>query len=311
MSNKFNEPWTHRERIELLVNVLQGTHQDLVPYLVHIIQDSRLVPQWTDIALPEGPSACLPSPSHFRGLLSNQRMAMLTSTGRSLRDCQLLFDSLIQQRPPPQSFTTLQPSLSASFPSAAAQHRPFPEQPHFQPQPTPRAIQPRPSRSTDSPIPASTNGDGLTIVRTVGPDLTGERRKKRGRPTKEEVEERTAMLAAEGKVYEPKKRPIKKFRASTGTPIPLSERTPPSPAVQTPLPQTVEAKEDSSSGKRRSKRQSIGLQTQGEPASPTTRTGDEKAAESPSDRLLARFNPQEREPDRIIFPPANTDAPVP
>jgi hypothetical protein len=55
MSNKFNEPWTHRERIELLVNILQGQHQDLVPYLVHIIQESRQAPQWANIALPEGP----------------------------------------------------------------------------------------------------------------------------------------------------------------------------------------------------------------------------------------------------------------
>jgi hypothetical protein len=79
----------------------------------------------------------------------------------------------------------------------------------------------------------------------------------------------------------------------------MSERTPTSPIVQTPLPQTVEAKEDSSSGKRRSKRQSslVG-QAQGEPSSPVARAGDEKAAESPSDRLLARYNPHEREHDR-------------
>ena len=62
--------------------------------------------------------------------------------------------------------------------------------------PPPRAIQPRPSRSTDSPNPASTNGELISSTRTVGPDLGGERRKKRGRPTKEEAEERDRVLAA-------------------------------------------------------------------------------------------------------------------
>ena len=225
-----------------------------------------------------------------------------------------MFDNLMQQRPHPQSFPSLASQVSASFPPAFPQTRPYAEYPHLQPQPAPRPIQPRPSRSTDSPNPASTNGETLTIVRTVGPDTGGERRKKRGRPTKEEVEERTALLAAEGKTYEPKKRPSKKFRASTGTPIPVSELTPTSPTVQTPLPQTVEAKEDSSSGKRRSKRQSSlqGLQTQEGPSSPTTRTGDDKPAESPSDRLLARWNTNERDTDRSSGPSTTTaDAPVP
>lgn len=235
---------------------------------------------------------------------------MLTTTGRSMRECQLMFDSLLQRRPPQHSFSALPPQLSASFPPTLAQPRPHSEQAVFQAQPAPRPIQPRPSRSTDSPIPASTNGEGLTIVRTVGPELGGDRRKKRGRPTKEEVEERTALLAAEGKVYEPKKRPSKKFRASTGTPIPVSERTLTSPTLQTPLLQTAEVREDSSSGKRRSKRQSslIGAQAD-EPMSPTSRPVDERAAESPSDRILARYGIAERETHRIPHPHPTTGPP--
>jgi hypothetical protein len=54
MSNKFNEPWTTRERIELLLNVLQGQHPDMTTFLVRIIQEQRLTPQWGAIALPEG-----------------------------------------------------------------------------------------------------------------------------------------------------------------------------------------------------------------------------------------------------------------
>jgi hypothetical protein len=227
-----------------------------------------------------------------------------------LRDCEIVFDQLLQHRPPQHPFPAMGPQLSASFPPTLAQPRPYAEQTIFQAQPAPRAIQPRPSRSTDSPIPSTTNGEGLTIVRSVGPDLGGDRRKKRGRPTKEEVEERTALLAAEGKVYEPKKRPSKKFRASTGTPIPLSERTPTSPALQTPLPQTAEVKEDSSSGKRRSKRQSSLVGAPGEePVSPTARVAEERGAESPSDRLLARYSTGERDAIRPTHPPPNIGPP--
>ena len=230
-------------------------------------------------------------------------LAKLTELGRSLRDCQHMFNHLLQ-RSHSQSFPLSAPPASQSFPPAFPQHRPYVEHSHLQPQLAPRAIQPRPSPSTDSPNPASTNGESLTIVSTVGPEISGERRKKRGRPTKEEVEERSALLAAEGKVYEPKKRPLKKFRASTGTPIPTSERVTTPAAEQTPLLQTIETKDDSSSGKRRSQRRSSVLEshTQVEPSSPTTRAGEEKSAESPSDRLLARWNPHEREPDRPSGP---------
>lgn len=219
----------------------------------------------------------------------------------------------MQQQPQTQSFPPMISQLAQSFPPTIPQHRPYGDQQLMQTQPAPRPIQPRPSRSTDSPNPASTNGETMTLLRTAGPEMGSDRRKKRGRPTKEEVEERTAILAAEGKVYEPKKRPSKKFRASTGTPIPMSERVASSPLLQTPLPQTVETKEDSSSGKRRSKRRPslMGLQTQPEQPSPTARPMEEKAAESPSDRLLAR-NPHEREPDRPIgslFGAANVSGP--
>jgi hypothetical protein len=55
MSNKFGEPWTTREKVELLVNVLHTSHHDIVAYLVHLVQENRLVqPQWENVALPEG-----------------------------------------------------------------------------------------------------------------------------------------------------------------------------------------------------------------------------------------------------------------
>jgi hypothetical protein len=55
MSNRGNEYWTSREKIDLLLNVLQSQQQDLIPYLVHLVQENRIAqPQWLDIPLPEG-----------------------------------------------------------------------------------------------------------------------------------------------------------------------------------------------------------------------------------------------------------------
>ncbi|ETN43619.1 uncharacterized protein HMPREF1541_02778 [Cyphellophora europaea CBS 101466] len=290
MSNKGHELWTNREKVDLLVNVLQSHHgPDLVPYLVHLVQENRIVqPQWIDIPLPEG---------------------------RSMRASQDMFGTLMQnpraQAPYPQSAT-----LASPYPPTIPQTRIFTEPAQLQH--IPRAIQPRPSRSTDSPAPASTNGEGLTIVRTVGPEFGVEKRKKRGRPTKEEAEERDRLLAAEGKVYEPKKRPSKKFRASTGTPVPVGgESSNLSPSAQTPA-RTIESKEDSSSGKRRLRRQAsqISVQPPPHPMSPRTRPSDdpERSAESPSDRLLARLGnrgggeriPLTAEPAIKIQPPPTT-----
>ena len=212
-----------------------------------------------------------------------------------MRACQEQFNYLLQN---PRSTQTYPPSAGASVTSPYPQMhqtRIFTEPAALQHMP--RAIIPRPPRSTDSPAPASTNGEGLTIVRTVGPEFGVEKRKKRGRPTKEEAEERDRLLAAEGKVYEPKKRPSKKFRASTGTPIPVGgEPSNASPSSQTPA-KTIDSREDSSSGKRRLRRQASGLSIyppgSQQPASPIRRIGEdpaERTAESPSDRLLARIS---------------------
>ena len=55
MSNRGSEYWTSREKTELLLNVLESQRQDLVPLLVHLVQENRIAqPQWMDIALPAG-----------------------------------------------------------------------------------------------------------------------------------------------------------------------------------------------------------------------------------------------------------------
>ncbi|RMZ85197.1 hypothetical protein DV738_g425, partial [Chaetothyriales sp. CBS 135597] len=252
MSNKFSEPWSLQEKIELLINILQVQHQhlhrDFVGFLAQSVRQNQLLP-WNEVPLP---------------------------SGRSLLSCQAICDAL-------NATSRLQQPFGPANP------------------PQPGAAYPRPSRSTDSPNPVSTNGESLTIMRTTGPEMTGEkRRKKRGRPTKEEAEERDRQLAAEGKVYEPKKRPTKKFRASTGTPGPASEAALSPVARQTtPVPRAPPAatEESSSSGKRRSKRHTSFAR--GHPVSPTRRgpdPSDSTGAESPSDRLFAHFGERDRLP---------------
>ena len=182
-------------------------------------------------------------------------------------------------------------------------------------QPTQRPIQPRPPRSTDSPIPPTTNGEAFRILRPFAPPDPpgGDRRRKRGRPTKEEAEERDRRLAETGQTYEPKKRPSKKSRPSE-TPGPLSEALMTvSPVMSTPSQQHIELKEETSSGKRRARRQreEEDASLQAIPRSPPEDSGDGRstdAAQSPSDRLLARpersqpFGPVTRETRQLQNP---------
>lgn len=71
-------------------------------------------------------------------------------------------------------------------------------------------------RNTQSPLLSVTNGESPTLARTAGPDALGDLPKKRGRPKKAEAEERDRLLALQGKVHQPKRRPVKKARPSLG-----------------------------------------------------------------------------------------------
>lgn len=195
----------------------------------------------------------------------------------------------------PRSFSAMgptsyaQPSLLGPQPPtrAVSEH-------DFNPPPAQRTLQPRPPRMTDSPLPSTTNGEAFTILRPFAPELGVERRRKRGRPTKEEAEERDRRLAATGQTYEPKKRPSKKPRPSD-TPHSLSETfSTRSPGVETPSAPRTDPQEETSSGKRRRRYQNYEDPPHGlQPKSPVEDSGNEKSidvAQSPSDRLLLRSN---------------------
>ncbi|OAP63704.1 hypothetical protein AYL99_02931 [Fonsecaea erecta] len=265
MSNLFNQPWTLSEQIVLLTNIIQGAGQDVPAFLVRAMEQSNIQPRWDDVALPAGrtPPAC-------RQMYNYLRSQYRTFPGTGVQGF------------PQQPLAPYPEVRAVSVPESDA------------PQPTRRAIQPRPPRSTDSPIPPTTNGEAFRIFRPfTQPEPLGEKRRKRGRPTKEEVEERDRKLAEVGQTYEPKRRPTKKSRPSE-TPGSLSEAlATTSPVMQTPRLQQVTPKEETSSGKRRSRRQ----RDEGESSrqalsgSPGDESGDGRstdAAQSPSDRLLAR-----------------------
>lgn len=192
----------------------------------------------------------------------------------------------LQSRPlPPQMPITFahNPNIAPAVPI----QRQYPEPESFHGQP--RQLQPRLPRSTDSPGPSVTNGEGPVLLRAHAPEIPQEIKKKRGRPSKEEAEERDRALAAEGKVYQPKKRATKKFRASTGTPGPEASAggEASSSILQTPS-RRIDFGDEGSSGKRRSARQQ-GESTEDNPRSGITEPEDthSQGAESPSDRLLA------------------------
>jgi hypothetical protein len=171
-----------------------------------------------------------------------------------------------------------------------------------------RRIQPRPPRSTDSPNPPTTNGEQFRILRPFAPpEPLGEKRRKRGRPTKEEAEERDRRLAETGQTYEPKKRPAKKPRPSE-TPTSFPEgAVATSPVMSTPLQhRDIEPKQETSSGKRRPRKpreedEAAAVAHHAVPRSPLDDSGDGRstdAAQSPSDRLLAR--PERSQPISAI-----------
>lgn len=161
--------------------------------------------------------------------------------------------------------------------------------------PAQRPLQPRPpARSTDSPIPPVTNGESPVFVRSIGPDVQSELPKKRGRPSRAEAEERDRRLALEGKTHQPKKRPSKKLRPSIMEPLELKTEEILTPALQTPVTQSTAPRDESSSGKRRSRRKT-GDETLIATGMSTEETNEREmaVAESPSDRLLASHRERE------------------
>jgi hypothetical protein len=223
-----------------------------------------------------------------------------SSIGRSLRSCQSAFDEM--RNPIVQAlYPMYQPAYPmATLGSAIPRKRSYDQEG----QPPPPRILPRPPRSTDSPIPSVTNGESFVIMRPAHQERSSEPPKKRGRPSKEAVERREKELAAKGEVYKPTKRKSKKAETPAGSAVP-PVTVPESSAVSSPVPgtplrQTLEPRDESSSGKRRRRKQRDDHQESGQSpissfAPPEPAVG--LSAQSPSDRLLARGGERETASD--------------
>ncbi|OAL01854.1 hypothetical protein IQ06DRAFT_368287 [Phaeosphaeriaceae sp. SRC1lsM3a] len=225
-------PWTEHERVYLLSEVLKAspiTSQALLSFL----RQSQIEPRWTDTALPPG---------------------------RSLRSCQVAFENMSgsfagpdYRRPPMPPGT--QPMMYAG--PEASRKRPYQESA----QPIGRLLQPRPPQAYPGEyIQAGGPAYASSSIMSTGEPAN---KKKRGRPTKAEAQQRAQEAAARGEVYPPPRR----ARASITAPPEASpqgsesqpqERTPPQQhppslsGAMTPQHQMQpEQASESSSGKKR------------------------------------------------------------
>ncbi|KAK5941323.1 hypothetical protein PMZ80_006601 [Knufia obscura] len=255
-----------------------------------------------DIALPKGKLELLQRLPRASAKCSN---GILTSSlGRTLHACQIAFEEMRRQQSQQPGPTRPYPSTTyvniAPAAPVVAPGRSFSAQ--LDVDPTRRPLQPRPSlRATESPNPPVSNGESPIYMRNTALDSAPEPTKKRGRPSKEEAAERDRKLALEGKTYQPKKRPAKRMRPSLPADFPsFKDEESTTPLIQTPTARAPEPVEQTSSGKRRSRRQ-----TRDESPSPSGGTAvrereaerepEPRMAESPSDRLLASHRNRDRD----------------
>lgn len=289
----------------MLVNVLASVVPDLQTYLLRLIlEDVRRPPPWWDIALPKGKRLYHPQPRCWS--TPYEQTVDQFSIGRTLHACQIAFEEMRKnmpnqpghvQHPSGTSYVNIAPALAPG--RSVSESEPLIA--------TRRPIQPRPPqiRATESPNPPVTNGDSPVYTRAGLLDPAPEPSRKRGRPTKAEAAERDRAYAEKGQTYMPKKRSIKRMRPSMGPEaLSVKDEDTLTPSRQTPQPHASTPVEETSSGKRRTRRQprelspiqiptaSIGTdvsrsgseQRQGHDTEPEM---EANVAESPSDRLLA------------------------
>lgn len=225
--------------------------------------------------------------------------------GRTLHACQIAFEEMrkglsqhsgpVRPYHPTTSYVNIAPAvasrpLSEPDPLLAAR----------------RPLQPRPPqiRTTESPNPPVTNGGSPVYSRSSLLDPVPEPTRKRGRPTKAEAAERDKAYAERGQTYQPKRRSIKRMRPSIGPEAPeLKDEEVTTPLPQTPNTRILTPVGETSSGKRKSRRQPNVSPIQipsgsAEPPRQESEQGQQQeqgqehepeanVARSPSDRLLA------------------------
>ncbi|CAN9333984.1 unnamed protein product [Alternaria alternata] len=164
-SSSREPPWAEHEKVYLLAEILKAAP---IPshVLFGIIRDANIQPRWNDMALPPG---------------------------RSVRSSQIAFDSLAATYSAPgQEYRRPQLPAPMLYPGPDITRK-RPLQPEAS-TPVGRLLQPRPPHS----FPGEFMPAGPAYTSTINPSGEPANKKKRGRPTKAEAQQRAQEAAARG-----------------------------------------------------------------------------------------------------------------
>ncbi|KAF2250494.1 hypothetical protein BU26DRAFT_264354 [Trematosphaeria pertusa] len=247
-------PWAEHEKVYLLAEVLKAAP---VPshVLFDLIRNSNIQPRWNEMALPQG--KCDPGATGKAqdARLPSFQAAPTTVSGRSLRSCQMAYDNLAatysaaDYRRPPLPAPIMYPG-----PDMPKKRPHQPETP-----PIGRLLQPRPPQPYAGEYIVGPNPYTTAAMSPVGEPAS---KKKRGRPTKAEAQQKAQEAAARGEVYPPPRKsrpsvtasePARGERSSLGS----IGQSPPSAVPTAPggamTPQQTQPEQgpESSSGKKK------------------------------------------------------------
>ncbi|KAJ5474866.1 hypothetical protein N7475_004432 [Penicillium sp. IBT 31633x] len=203
MSNPSDRPWTEEDKYTLLTEILKKAGFPS-SYLVRMIKDYGITPNWEHIPLPQG---------------------------RSLSSCKAAYLNMVQQptHPPTHPVAQFPPRSDMTGPPAPIDPSTMRKRPLYpSDKPLPRAIQPRPPASTASY--SSESGASAQLSPRLDTS-TGEPPRKRGRPSKAETERRKLLAESRGEIY-----PAPRRAGSGRLKIPPSPTSPAAGPSTTPFP---------------------------------------------------------------------------
>ncbi|EAS30734.3 uncharacterized protein CIMG_06213 [Coccidioides immitis RS] len=208
MSSQPDKPWTEEEKNFLLTEILKKAGISS-SFLFSIIKENQISPNWMEIPLPEG---------------------------RSLHSCQTAFFRMEHEYTHAYRRSFPGPPAPAQT-SPENRKRPLPPLGLDKTSSAHRAIQPKPTPPGET-FQAAQARASLRIPRLPDP-ARGEPPRKRGRPSKAEIQRRTLMAQARGEQYPAPKRPVTKKGFGAASPTMRAGVEPdPSPAglLQQSLP---------------------------------------------------------------------------
>ncbi|KAJ5885717.1 hypothetical protein N7504_011553 [Penicillium tannophilum] len=201
MSNPSDRPWTEEEKYFLLTEILKKAG---IPssYLVRMINENRISPNWDHIPLPPG---------------------------RTMSSCRMAYESMQAHYPSYPPVATPAMPTPVQIPRAEGTRASAPPiDPNLRKRPMydkPRAIQPRPPGPPASVASYSSESGTSAQLSPRLEGTPGEPPRKRGRPSKLETERRKAAAEARGETYPPPRRSGSgrlKIPPSPNSPVPLA-----------------------------------------------------------------------------------------